>query len=232
MHLTQQALFFSIKKAFTPFAVLYMLKQMQIADEKQTQVCLIEKKPFVLYKIKYPVTLNDTTIVQKFTLTGSSSAESGCLRRLSCSCSFYHNYQMICWHMLLLLTKLQLKHIGCFEHLKFWREIVGTKNKERQQDRAGSTQNAYKVKKEKRLRSFIETISNKVKQRVNKLAKEKGIKLQQRHAGGAQSQGDEEEYAQLCEEARKKDVKQRNIDKKREQKKERKKQLKNKKNKK
>ena len=36
MHLTQQALFFSIKKAFTPFAVLYMLKQMQIADEKLT----------------------------------------------------------------------------------------------------------------------------------------------------------------------------------------------------
>lgn len=32
MHLTQQALYFSIKKAFTPFAVLYMLKQMQISD--------------------------------------------------------------------------------------------------------------------------------------------------------------------------------------------------------
>jgi hypothetical protein len=46
---------------------------------------------------------------------------------------------MICWHMFLLLTKLQLKHIGCFEHLRFWREIVGTKNKERQQERAGST---------------------------------------------------------------------------------------------
>lgn len=53
-------------------------------------------------------------------------------------------------------------------------------------------------------------------QRVNKLAKEKGIKLQSRHAGGAHSQGDEQEYAQLCEEARKKDVKSRNIDKKRE----------------
>jgi hypothetical protein len=78
----------------------------------------------------------------------------------------------------------------------------------------------------KRLRSFIEAISNKVKQRVNKLAKEKGIKLQSRHAGGAHSQGDEQEYAQLCEEARKKDVKSRNIDKKREQKRERKKQLK------
>jgi hypothetical protein len=34
LHLIQQALFFSIKKAFTPFAVLYMLKQMQMAEEK------------------------------------------------------------------------------------------------------------------------------------------------------------------------------------------------------
>ena len=32
LHLTQQALYYSIKKAFTPFAVLYILKQMQIAD--------------------------------------------------------------------------------------------------------------------------------------------------------------------------------------------------------
>lgn len=32
LHLTEQALYYSVKKAFTPFAVLYILKQMQIAE--------------------------------------------------------------------------------------------------------------------------------------------------------------------------------------------------------
>ena len=97
--------------------------------------------------------------------------------------------------MVLLLNKLQLKHIGCFEHLKHWRELVGTKNREGRQEKACSTQKAYSVKKERRLRSFIEAISNKVKARVSKLAKEKGIKVLQKHAGGAHSQGDEDQYA-------------------------------------
>ena len=35
------------------------------------KVLLIEKKPFVLYKIKQPLIVNDTTIVAKYTLTGS-----------------------------------------------------------------------------------------------------------------------------------------------------------------
>ncbi len=80
----------------------------------------------------------------------------------------------------MLLSKLQIKHIGAFEHLKHWRELVGIKQRKTQ---GKTTQEAYKVQKEKRLRSFIEAISNKVKQRVNKLAKEKGVKLVKRQAG-------------------------------------------------
>jgi len=59
---------------------------------------------------------------------------------------------------------------------------VGIKNKEKQRDKV-DTVKAYSVKKERRLRSFIEAISNKVKDRVKKLAQEKGITLQKRHAG-------------------------------------------------
>lgn len=66
--------------------------------------------------------------------------------------------------------------MGAFEHLRCWRESTGIKNKEKQRDKV-DTVKAYSVKKEKRLRSFIEAISNKVKDRVKKLAQEKGIKL-------------------------------------------------------
>ena len=97
--------------------------------------------------------------------------------------------------------------------MRTWRETVGVKNKERHGERVG-TAAAYKVKKESRLRSFIEDISNKVKNRVKKLAKEKGITLQKRHAGDRQSDGEADEYAQLCDEARKKAVKERNQSKK------------------
>lgn len=53
--------------------------------------------------------------------------------------------------------------------MRAWRESVGVKNKEKQRDKV-DTIKAYSVKKERRLRSFIEAISNKVKNRVKKLA--------------------------------------------------------------
>jgi hypothetical protein len=121
---------------------------------------------------------------------------------------------MICWHQLLLLNRQQIKHIGAFEHLRSWRELVGTKNKTwKEADKVG-TQKAYKVKKERRLRSFIEAISNKVKARVKKLAEEKGIRVGRKQAGGKRDSEEEEEYAKLCEEARKREVKKRGKDKK------------------
>ena len=70
--------------------------------------------------------------------------------------------------MILLLNKLQIKHIAAFEHIKCWREIVGVKNKERQGEKL--KQSTYSVKKERRLRSFIEFVSLKHKQRLKKEA--------------------------------------------------------------
>lgn len=70
------------------------------------------------------------------------------------------------------------------------------------------------MKKERRLRSFIEAISNKVKARVKKLAEEKGIKVGRRQAGGKRDSEEEEEYAKLCEKARKREVKKRGKEKK------------------
>ena len=96
---------------------------------------------------------------------------------------------------MLLLNKLQIKHIGAFEHLRTWRELVGTKNKTQKAAETQGTQRAYKVKKERRLRSFIEGISNKVKARVKKLAQEKGIKVGTRQAGGKRDSQEEEQYA-------------------------------------
>ncbi|TNV82043.1 hypothetical protein FGO68_gene12297 [Halteria grandinella] len=231
MHLTQQALYFSIKKAFTPFAVLYMLKQMQISDQKKKEVLLIEKKPFIHYVIKHPLTVNNNDITVKYTLTASNSGDSAGLRRLSCSCAFSHNYRMPCWHQLLLLSRLQIKHVTAFEHLKHWRELVGVKNKERKNE-GKDTIEAYGVKKERRLKSFIEAISKRNNERVKKLAKEKGITLGKRKAGDERDHGEEDQYTKLCEEARKRAVKERNLGKAREAKEKRKKEIKDSKKKK
>jgi hypothetical protein len=100
---------------------------------------------------------------------------------------------------------------------------VGTKNKTwKAADKVG-TQKAYKVKKERRLRSFIEAISNKVKARVKKLAEEKGVKVARRQAGGRRDSEEEQEYAELCEEARRREVKKRGKEKKEREKENRKK---------
>lgn len=39
------ALYLSIKKAFTPFAVLHILKQIQIADQRRSDIEITEKEP-------------------------------------------------------------------------------------------------------------------------------------------------------------------------------------------
>ena len=50
--LSTTGVYLSIKKAFTPFAVHYMIKQMLIADEMRNEVQITEKEPFVKYKIE------------------------------------------------------------------------------------------------------------------------------------------------------------------------------------
>ena len=48
--------------------------------------------------------------------------------------------------------------MGAFEHLKKWREFVGYKSLNLNDKRTTGT---YKVKKEKRLKSFIEIVTKK-----------------------------------------------------------------------
>jgi len=50
--------------------------------------------------------------------------------------------------------------MACVEHLKFWREYVGYKSKNINDKRDTST---YKVRKERRLKSFMEEITKKQK---------------------------------------------------------------------
>eukprot|EP00347_Sterkiella_histriomuscorum_P009181 403342210 len=206
-HLMQSALYLSIKKAFTHFAVTYILKQMQIAEQNRDLVELKEKRALLLYRLKFPIYLNDQKILQKFTLTASNESQG--LRQLECSCNFYKNYQMICWHMLILLNIQQIKHIAAFEHLKIWREIVGVKNRDKMGEKQKSS--TYSVKKEKRLRSFIEFVSLKHKNRMKKEAEAQGVSLtmMSRKAGGHQSDGEQEEYDRLTRDAktREKDLK-------------------------
>ena len=83
---------------------------------------------------------------------------------------------MLCWHLVLLLNKLQIKHVGPFEHLRSWRDLVGIKSKDKSNGDKPK-HSSYKVKKERRLRSFIEIISKRMKTKVEKMAKEKGVKL-------------------------------------------------------
>ena len=83
----------------------------------------------------------------------------------------------------------------CVEHLKFWREYVGYKNKNINDHRTTGT---YKVRKECRLKSFMEIITNKHKARVQKVAKELGIKeVRVKRIGERVSSGEEEEFAKL-----------------------------------
>jgi len=141
--ITEGSHYICIKKAFTPFAVLHMLKQLQKA-QKQAQI--EEVRPLELYEV--------TTERQLYTVRmamGNSEA--------SCNCSFFGNYRMVCWHLFAVLEKLQIKNIIAFDHLKKWREEVGVKSKEKGGEKRETS--SYTVKKEKRLKSFIEGVSKR-----------------------------------------------------------------------
>ena len=129
----------------------------------------------------------------EYELKGAETSRA--LTSLSCSCSTYISMQIVCHHMCYLLTRLQMKSMQCVEHLKFWREYVGYKNKNINDHR---TTNTYKVRKEVRLKSFMEIITNKHKARVQKVAKELGIKeVRVKRIGERVSSGEEEEFAKL-----------------------------------
>jgi len=53
-NITNSAIYILIRKAFTPFAAMHMLKQMQLAIKYREDVTLVEKKPLTLYSLKVP----------------------------------------------------------------------------------------------------------------------------------------------------------------------------------
>ena len=75
-----------------------------------------------------------------------------------------------------------------FENLRRWRDIVGRRVTTAKGEKKASGD--YMVRKEKRLKSFIESISAKHKERVEKVAQDKGIKLQKKKAGEEQDKED------------------------------------------
>ncbi len=79
-----------------------------------------------------------------------------------------------------MLTQLQFKSMSCVEHLKFWREYVGYKSKNMNDKRSTDS---YKVRKERRLKSFMEEITKKQKKKVNAVAKKQGIIIPYRGVG-------------------------------------------------
>jgi hypothetical protein len=81
--------------------------------------------------------------------------------------------------------------MSCVEHLKFWREYVGYKNKNMTDKRDTST---YKVRKEKRLKSFMEKITKKRKAKIQKVAELTGINIPYRAVGDKVSSGEEADW--------------------------------------
>lgn len=156
---------------------------------------LKEKKPLELYILKVPneapqgsPDLPDS----KFTM--KASVTSAALKAVTCDCAFYSNYQMICCHLIYLIKKLQIKNLGAFENLQLWREYVGYKSRNMGDKRETSS---YKVKKERRLKSFIEKVTDKHMEKLKAVCKEKGINLKQRKIGEGENTDDEEELKML-----------------------------------
>ena len=182
--LTNSAQYLCIKKAFTPFAAMHMLKQIQLAQSRKKEVKLTENKPLVDYTLHVPnPDPTDPESANTFpdsVYTLQACVTSRALKQLTCSCSFYTNFSMVCWHQLYLLERLQIKNMGAFEHLKKWREFVGYKSLNTNDKRTTGT---YKIKKEKRLKSFIELVTKKHMKRLAEVAKEKGITLRSKQVG-------------------------------------------------
>ena len=204
--LTNGAYYLCIKKAFTPFAAMHMLKQIQMARSRKHDVKLTENKPLVDYTLNVPnpdpIRPDSPHSFPDSVYRLEACVTSRSLKQLTCSCAFYKNYQMVCWHQLHLLEKLQIKNMGAFEHLRKWREFVGYKSLNTNDKRTTKT---YKVKKEKRLKSFIELVTKKHMKRLKAAAKEKGIDLRSKHAGQQLSSGEENEWEELNKEVRDKE---------------------------
>jgi hypothetical protein len=101
---------------------------------------------------------------------------------------------MVCWHCFHLLEKLQIKNLGGFEHLKKWREYVGFKSLNLNDKRVTQT---YKVQKNRRLKSFIEGVTKKHRQKLEQVCKEKGIELKTKRVGEQVSSGEENEWEEI-----------------------------------
>ena len=84
--------------------------------------------------------------------------------------------------------------MGAFEHLRKWREFVGYKSLNMNDKRTTAT---YKVKKEKRLKSFIELVTKKHMKRLAAVAKEKGVTLRTKRVGEQLSSEEEKEWEEL-----------------------------------
>lgn len=154
-HVTHNsALYISIKRAFTPYAVLHMLRQIQIAFSLKDHIQITEKFPLLFYTLKH----EHTTFMIK------SDVHSSGLHNLQCTCFFSKNYNLVCWHQIALLEKLQIKNINCFENLGRYRDVVGRRVITGKSEKKDSM--CYQPKKERRLKSFIEGISAKHQERV------------------------------------------------------------------
>ena len=105
-----------------------------------------------------------------YALSGATSSRQ--LANLTCSCAFHTNYALPCQHQFHLLTALQFKSMACFEQLARFREYVGYKSHNTNDKRKTDS---YKVRKETRLKSFIEKLSRKHVDDIKKQAKREGI---------------------------------------------------------
>ena len=159
---------------------------------------MTENKPLVDYTLHVPnPDPTDPESANTFpdsVYTLQACVTSRALKQLTCSCSFYTNFSMVCWHQLYLLERLQIKNMGAFEHLKKWREFVGYKSLNTNDKRTTGT---YKIKKEKRLKSFIELVTKKHMKRLAEVAKEKGITLRSKQVGQQLSSGEENDWEEL-----------------------------------
>jgi hypothetical protein len=180
---TNSAIYMLIKKAFTPFAAMHMLKQIQLSHKYKDDVKLTEVNALTHYMlvVKNTDSLNPTTVsIPDSTYQLKASVTKQGLNDVTCSCAFYSNFQMICWHLVHLLSQLQIKNLGAFENLQLWREYVGYKSRNLNDKRDTST---YKVRKERRLKSFIEKVTDKHMDRLKAMAKEKGIEFRMKKIG-------------------------------------------------
>lgn len=94
------AYYICIKKAFTPYATLHMLKQIQIAALRKDDVKLEEVKPLVHYRLSVPNLCNEEKGLDfpdsVYEIKGAVTSRA--LREMKCDCGFYTNFGMICWH--------------------------------------------------------------------------------------------------------------------------------------